>query len=83
MLSPTFAIDASGLTQTIVRSLRSDDTISIVTYGDEAWPLLDPTPVAEWPRIVAAYPAYRTYQSRTNRVIPVVFLEPASPLPPQ
>ncbi len=36
-----------------------------------------------WPRIVAAYPAYRTYQSRTDRVIPVVFLEPASPLPPQ
>ena len=36
-----------------------------------------------WPRIVAAYPGYRTYQSRTDRVIPVVFLEPASSLPPQ
>jgi Ca-activated chloride channel family protein len=43
----------------LVRSLRSDDTISIVTYGDEAWPLLDPTPVAEWPRIVAAIDALR------------------------
>jgi F420H(2)-dependent quinone reductase len=31
-----------------------------------------------WPRIVAAYPGYRTYQSRTDRVIPVVFLEPIS-----
>jgi deazaflavin-dependent oxidoreductase (nitroreductase family) len=29
-----------------------------------------------WPRIVAAYPGYRTYQSHTDRVIPVVFLEP-------
>lgn len=29
-----------------------------------------------WPRIVAAYPGYRTYQSRTDRAIPVVFLEP-------
>jgi deazaflavin-dependent oxidoreductase (nitroreductase family) len=28
-----------------------------------------------WPRIVAAYPGYRTYQSHTDRVIPVVFLE--------
>jgi deazaflavin-dependent oxidoreductase (nitroreductase family) len=37
-----------------------------------------------WPRIVAAYPGYRSYQSRTDRVIPVVFLEPVSaPVPPQ
>jgi deazaflavin-dependent oxidoreductase (nitroreductase family) len=36
-----------------------------------------------WPRIVAAYPGYRSYQSRTDRVIPVVFLEPPSaPAPP-
>ncbi|MGH8823812.1 MAG: nitroreductase family deazaflavin-dependent oxidoreductase [Jiangellaceae bacterium] len=32
-----------------------------------------------WPRIVAAYPGYRTYQSHTERVIPVVFLEPDPP----
>jgi Ca-activated chloride channel family protein len=68
----TFVIDTSGsmdirerlgLVQSslalLVRSLRSDDTISIVTYGDQAWPLLDPTPVAEWPRIVAAIDALR------------------------
>lgn len=30
-----------------------------------------------WPRIVAAYPGYLTYESRTDREIPVVFLEPA------
>ena len=29
-----------------------------------------------WPRIEAAYPGYATYQSRTDRVIPVVILEP-------
>lgn len=29
-----------------------------------------------WPRIVDAYDGYSTYQSRTSREIPVVFLEP-------
>jgi deazaflavin-dependent oxidoreductase (nitroreductase family) len=29
-----------------------------------------------WPRIVDAYDGYATYQSRTQREIPVVFLEP-------
>lgn len=29
-----------------------------------------------WPRIVEAYHGYRTYQGRTDREIPVVFLEP-------
>ena len=32
--------------------------------------------VAWWPRIVAAYPDYAVYQSRTNREIPVVILDP-------
>lgn len=30
-----------------------------------------------WPRIVAAYGGYDEYQSRTDREIPVVFLDPA------
>lgn len=30
-----------------------------------------------WPEIVTAYDGYATYQSRTDREIPVVFLEPA------
>lgn len=30
-----------------------------------------------WPRIVDAYDGYAEYQSRTDRVIPVVFLDPA------
>jgi len=29
-----------------------------------------------WPRIVAAYDGYAVYQSRTDRVIPIVFLDP-------
>lgn len=29
-----------------------------------------------WPRVLAAYWKYRVYQSHTDRVIPVVFLEP-------
>lgn len=29
-----------------------------------------------WPRVVEAYDGYLTYQSRTERMIPVVFLEP-------
>lgn len=30
-----------------------------------------------WPRIVGAYPGYSAYESRTDREIPVVILEPA------
>jgi deazaflavin-dependent oxidoreductase (nitroreductase family) len=29
-----------------------------------------------WPRVVAAFADYAVYQSRTDRVIPLVFLEP-------
>lgn len=29
-----------------------------------------------WPRIVAGYPDYETYQSRSDREIPVVFVSP-------
>lgn len=30
-----------------------------------------------WPRVLATYKGYRLYESNTDRVIPVVFLEPA------
>ena len=30
-----------------------------------------------WPRLVASYPSYATYQERTEREIPVLVLEPA------
>jgi F420H(2)-dependent quinone reductase len=32
---------------------------------------------AWWPRVVAAYDGYADYQERTDREIPVVFLDPA------
>jgi deazaflavin-dependent oxidoreductase (nitroreductase family) len=32
---------------------------------------------AFWPALVAAYPRFETYRRRTDRVIPVVILEPA------
>ena len=31
---------------------------------------------AWWPRIVKTYEGYAQYQSRTDRIIPVVFLDP-------
>jgi F420H(2)-dependent quinone reductase len=31
-----------------------------------------------WPKVLAAYHKYRVYESNTDRVIPVVFLEPDS-----
>lgn len=37
----------------------------------------DPAEHTEWwPKVMAAYDGYREYQSRTDRVIPIVFLEP-------
>ena len=63
----TFVIDTSGsmdirdrlgLVQSslalLVQHLRDDDTIAIVTYGDEATPVLAPTKVADAERIIAA-----------------------------
>jgi deazaflavin-dependent oxidoreductase (nitroreductase family) len=31
-----------------------------------------------WPRLVEIYPSYATYQDRTERVIPVLVLEPVA-----
>ena len=63
----TFVIDTSGSMDIrerlgmvkaslalLVRNLRPDDTIAIITYGDTASPLLPPTPVEEWRDIVDA-----------------------------
>ncbi|HVR77686.1 MAG TPA: nitroreductase family deazaflavin-dependent oxidoreductase [Acidimicrobiia bacterium] len=57
-----------------------------VRIASRAEPLVARTATAEeretwWPRIVDAYGDYALYQSRTERVIPVVFLEPAHRLP--
>jgi deazaflavin-dependent oxidoreductase (nitroreductase family) len=50
-----------------VNGRRQKVTARVATSEErEAW----------WPRIVDAYEGYSQYQSRTDRVIPVVFLEP-------
>jgi deazaflavin-dependent oxidoreductase (nitroreductase family) len=60
-----------------------------VQLGARKWAVHARTASAEerslwWPRIVEAYPGYRQYQARTDRVIPVVLLEPtASHAPPR
>jgi Ca-activated chloride channel family protein len=66
----TFVIDTSGSMDIrdrlgmvkaslalLVRQLRPDDTIAIVTYGDTATPVLAPTTVEEWRDIVDAIDA--------------------------
>ncbi|MDQ3738885.1 MAG: von Willebrand factor type A domain-containing protein [Actinomycetota bacterium] len=63
----TFVVDTSGSMDIrerlglvksslalLVTSLRPDDTIAVVTYGDESRSLLEPTPVAEHEQIVDA-----------------------------
>lgn len=59
------------------------DPRATVQVRSRSWPVRartgDPTERSMWwPRIVAAYETYRSYQSRTDRVIPVVFLDPMS-----
>lgn len=50
-----------------VRSQRRSMVARTATSGErERW----------WPRVVAAYDGYAVYQSRTDREIPLVFLEP-------
>jgi F420H(2)-dependent quinone reductase len=57
------------------------DPRATVQVGLRRWAVRARTATPEerqawWPRIVTAYEGYGTYQSRTDRVIPVVLLEP-------
>ncbi len=63
-------------------NLAADPRV-VVQVPTETRPMLARTATPEeraewWPRIVAAYRGYAVYQSRTDREIPVVFLEPQS-----
>ncbi|MGB8361959.1 MAG: nitroreductase family deazaflavin-dependent oxidoreductase [Acidimicrobiia bacterium] len=56
------------------------DPRATVQARTKRWPVRARTADADerqqwWPRAVIAYEGYETYQSRTDRVIPVVFLE--------
>lgn len=62
------------------RNLVAEPNISVTVQGLES-PWTARTATAEekaqlWPRIVAAYAGYGTYQARTDREIPVVICEP-------
>jgi F420H(2)-dependent quinone reductase len=57
------------------------DPGATVQVRSKSWPVrartADPQErAAWWPRVIAAYEGYRTYQSLTARVIPVVLLDP-------
>jgi len=45
-----------------------------VTHDADAVVLADPDRAKWWPRFVAAYPGYTSYQERTERIIPIIRL---------
>lgn len=61
------------------RNLRATPEVEVQLGGLKAVAVATDASPAErsawWPRVVDAYPAYATYQARTNRPIPVVFLD--------
>lgn len=63
-------------------NLLANPAATVQVLG-ERWPVEARTATATeraawWPRVVDAYDGYAAYASRTNREIPVVFLERAS-----
>jgi len=61
-------------------NLRANPLATVQVLGNR-WEVEAITADAEeraiwWPRVVDAYDGYATYESRTDREIPVVFLEP-------
>ncbi|MGD2061481.1 MAG: nitroreductase family deazaflavin-dependent oxidoreductase [Acidimicrobiia bacterium] len=62
-------------------NLVADPLVQVQVNG-KRFPMVARTATASersswWPRVEAAYEGYAAYQSRTDREIPVVFLEPA------
>jgi deazaflavin-dependent oxidoreductase (nitroreductase family) len=62
-------------------NLRHDPHVTVTLSGRTrtlvARTASDDEKAALWPQIVAAYPGYAGYQTKTDRNIPVVILEPA------
>ena len=61
-------------------NLLADRAASVQVLGDR-WPVVARTADPEerslwWPKVLAAYDGYAEYESRTDREIPVVFLDP-------
>jgi deazaflavin-dependent oxidoreductase (nitroreductase family) len=62
-------------------NLRQDPKVTVTMSGQEK-PMVARTATEEekaelWPQITAAYQGYAGYQTKTDRNIPVVILEPA------
>ena len=63
------------------KNLLADSSVDVQIRGRRfaatATPMVEPERTEWWSRVVDAYNGYAAYQSRTDRVIPVVRLEPA------
>jgi deazaflavin-dependent oxidoreductase (nitroreductase family) len=62
-------------------NLRDEPKVEVAFKGDAKRPMLARVATAEeraelWPKVVAAYKGYGNYQTKTDREIPLVFLEP-------
>ncbi len=62
-------------------NLQSDPAVLVSRRGREARPMIarvaaSDERVAIWPKVVAKYKYYESYQKRAGREIPIVFLEP-------
>ncbi len=62
-------------------NLRDEPKVEVAFKGESKRPMLARVATAEeraelWPRVVAAYKGYGNYQTKTDREIPLVFLEP-------
>ena len=67
-------------------NLRDDPDVEVAFAGKPKQPMraraATPQERSElWPRVTAAYKGYRNYQTKTDREIPLVLLEPASATP--
>ena len=68
-------------------NLRADPRVTLQD-GTRSWPavareLTGAERETWWERCVAAYPPYADYQKRTERLIPVLVLEPAGDVTPE
>lgn len=62
-------------------NLQSDPAVLVSRGGREARPMVARVAASEereavWPRVVAKYKYYESYQKRAGREIPIVYLEP-------
>jgi deazaflavin-dependent oxidoreductase (nitroreductase family) len=64
-------------------NLQAKPTADVQVFGDR-WPVVATTAPPDeraiwWPKVLDAYDGYAAYESRTDREIPVVFLDPPAP----